>query len=360
MNNEKTCRWGILSTAVIARKNWRAIAKSARGTVVAVASRRLESARRFIDECQAHTPQVSQPIALGSYEELLKREDIDAVYIPLPTGLRKEWLIAAARHGKHILAEKPTAISAEDLEEVLTECERNRVQFMDGVMFMHSQRMAKLKTALEDQNSFGSLRRIACQFSFLGDEEFGRANIRSKSDLEPFGCLGDLGWYCIRFILWANQWQMPTHMRANCIQRYMNADGSDGVPSEFSAELSFASGATGSFYCSFRTGNQQWAHVSGTKGNLFVRDFVVPHFGSQVTFETEQTAFVIEGCDFHMQERTDKIAVEEYGSGFAPAQEIRMIDAMNDMVLSKKRDPFWGKIALSTQTVMDKLMRIAD
>jgi predicted dehydrogenase len=360
MTQHTRCRWGILSTAAIARKNWRAIAKSANGNVVAVASRRQEAAQSFIAECQSHTPQMTQPDALGSYQSLLERPDVDAVYVPLPTGLRKEWLLAAARHGKHILAEKPTAVSAVDLEEVLAECDRNGVQFMDGVMFMHSERLAMLKSTIADPNVFGQLRRIACQFSFLGDDEFSEKNIRGSSALEPFGCLGDLGWYCIRFLLWANDWQEPTQMRANCIQSYKREQGSLGVPSEFSAELTFPNGSTGSFYCSFRTGIQQWAHISGTHGNIFLKDFVLPHFGSEVAFETEQPRFVVQGCDFHMQEHTKRIAVDEYDSGHATAQEIRMIDAMNAIVLSKKTEPFWGRIALSTQRVMDKLMQIAD
>ncbi len=79
-----TCRWGILSAAAIAKKNWRAISQTTGGTVVAVASRRKEAAEQFVRECSAHTPQTITVDALGSYDELLQRKDIDAVYIPLP------------------------------------------------------------------------------------------------------------------------------------------------------------------------------------------------------------------------------------------------------------------------------------
>ena len=119
MSNTGLCRWGILSTAAIAKKNWRAIAQSKSGTLVAVASRRLEAAKAFIHECQANTPQKQEPEAIEGYEALLDRKDIDAVYIPLPTGLRKKWIIAAAESGKHVLAEKPAALSTADLEEIL-------------------------------------------------------------------------------------------------------------------------------------------------------------------------------------------------------------------------------------------------
>ena len=349
------CRWGILSTAAIARKNWRAIAQTKTGTLVAVASRRVEAARVFVSECQAHTAQRQIPDCVEGYQALLDRKDIDAVYIPLPTGLRKEWIIAAAERGKHVLAEKPAALSALDLEEILTVCKRNNVQFMDGVMFMHSARLPLLRQRLDDGVSIGAMRRIACHFSFLGDDSFSQKNIRVDSQLEPFGCLGDLGWYCIRFLLWANQWQVPSQMTGKCLTGMRGEKSQTEVPAEFSAELQFPGGSTGSFYCSFITGNQQWAHVSGTKGNAFMPDFVLPHFGCEVSFDIEKPTFVVNGCDFHMQEHTRSNIVEEYASGHAPAQEINMFETFNKIVLERKPDPFWGDISLATQRVLDQL-----
>lgn len=359
MSDKEFCRWGILSTAAIARKNWRAIAQSKKGTLVAVASRRLDAAQAFVRECNAHTAQRQLPDAVEGYEALLKRKDIDAVYIPLPTGLRKEWILRAAEHGKHILAEKPAALSAADLEEILAACNHNHVQFMDGVMFMHSARLPLLRKCLDDEESIGTLRRIACSFSFLGDSQFSQKNIRVDSQLEPFGCLGDLGWYCIRFLLWANRWQAPTLLSSKCIASVRGENSQADVPAEFSAELQFPNGSTGAFYCSFVTGNQQWAHLSGTKGNAFLADFVLPHFGSEVSFQIEKPTFNISGCDFHMQEHTQRICVQEYASGHSPAQEINMIEAFNSIVLSKAINPFWSDIALATQRVMDQLFAAA-
>src|SRR5688572_16178653 len=148
-------RWGILSTAQIARKNWKAIRNTGNSVVTAVASRDAERSRQFIAECQADTPMEISAKALGSYEELLASKDVDAVYIPLPTGLRKEWVIRAAQAGKHIVCEKPCATSVADLREMLDICRRQKVQFMDGVMFMHSQRLDGIRRVLEDGTSVG-------------------------------------------------------------------------------------------------------------------------------------------------------------------------------------------------------------
>ncbi|MFN9956318.1 MAG: Gfo/Idh/MocA family oxidoreductase, partial [bacterium] len=81
-----TCRFGILGAAFIARKNWQAIREAGIASLVAVASRDVARAKAFIDECQAQVPHPVKPEAMGSYEALLARKDIDAVYIPLPTG----------------------------------------------------------------------------------------------------------------------------------------------------------------------------------------------------------------------------------------------------------------------------------
>ena len=139
--SDRVCRWGILSTANIARKNWLAIRNSGNAVVTVVGSRKIEKSQQFINDCQASAPFSQMPEACGSYDELLKRDDVDAVYIPLPTGVRKEWVIKAANAGKHVLCEKPVGVSAADVVEMLAACKKNNVQFMDGVMFMHSQRL---------------------------------------------------------------------------------------------------------------------------------------------------------------------------------------------------------------------------
>ena len=199
------CRWGILGTAGIARKNWKAIRLAGNASVVAVASRNEASAQRFINECSSQVPFETCPTAIGSYEALLDRKDIDAVYIPLPTALRREWVIKAAEAGKYVLGEKPAALNALKFPKCWRLANANKVQYMDGVMFMHSQRLPMVRKILDDQNQLGQLRRMASQFSFAGDAAFCESNIRTSSELEPYGCLGDLGWYCVAILPMGSQ-----------------------------------------------------------------------------------------------------------------------------------------------------------
>src|SRR2546427_3414809 len=279
------CRWGILGTANIARKNWQAIRHSGNSALVAVASRERARARQFIEECQADVPLQPAPQPCGSYAGLLQRDDIDAVYIPLPTGIRKEWVVRAAEAGKHVLCEKPCAVTTPDLRVMLEACRSHGVQFMDGVMFLHSRRLPLLRQVLDDPEAIGTVLRVASSFSFKAVADFWNQNIRARDALEPLGCLGDLGWYNVGFSLWLMNEQMPDAVTGRMLAEHAGPDGGAAVPMEFSGELFFPGGASASFYCSFRTENQQWAMVSGTEGYLLVPDFVIPFHGSEVGFE---------------------------------------------------------------------------
>ncbi|MGA2788066.1 MAG: Gfo/Idh/MocA family oxidoreductase, partial [Verrucomicrobiota bacterium] len=277
-------RIGILSTAGIARKNWLAIFHSGNCIVTAVASRNLERSRQFIAECQAKTPFANPPVPLGSYEELIASQNVDAIYLPLPTGLRQEWVLRAASSGKHVICEKPCALSAAELQEMIATCQNNRVQFMDGVMFMHNQRLAQVREVLDDGKSVGPVRRISSAFSFYVGEDFFRKSIRVNGRLEPTGCLGDLGWYCLRFSLWTMNWQLPHTVTGRILSQPAAAADRVPAPTEMSGELIFDGGVSAGFYCSFLAPLQQWVSVSGQKGWLRMPDFVHP-------FDTYEPAF---------------------------------------------------------------------
>ena len=346
------CRWGILGTSGIARKNWQAIGRAGNAAVTVVGSRSLDRSRRFVAECQTACPLPSTP-AVGSYDELLARTDVDAVYIPLPTGLRKEWVIRAAEAGKHVLVEKPVGVTADDVRDMIAACDRHRVQLMDGVMFMHSRRLDALRQTLDDGESVGRVRRIVAQFSFNAAEGFQEENIRADSRLEPHGCLGDLGWYPIRFALWVMKFELPTQVTARLLAEAGPPGRPDKVPFEMSGELLFPGGVSASFFCSFLTENQQWVNVSGTRGLVHVPDFVLPFFGDEARFEVTNSVFDIRGCDFDMQRRSRLVVVPEYSNSHPTAQEASLFRTFSTLVTTGRLDRRWGEIALATQQVMD-------
>lgn len=346
-------RWGILGTAQIARKNWQAIYNTGDSTVTAVASRDLARSRKFIAECQGARPMASVPEAYGSYEELLASRNVDAVYIPLPTLIRKQWVIRAAKAGKHVLSEKPCAATAADLEEMLEACRAGGVQFMDGVMFDHSLRLPAMRKVLDDGTSVGPVRRITSAFSFCAPASFFDGNIRADAALEPLGCLGDLGWYCIRLTLWAMNWEMPRAVSARLIS-HTGRPGARPVPVDLSAELLFDNRVSAGFSCSFTTGLQQWAVISGAAGQLRVPDFVLPTAGPELEFSVTESDLTGADVDPKIRVGTRRFAVAEHGDGHPTAQETRMFRDFNAQVRLGSLNKSWPEISMKTQRVADE------
>jgi len=347
-------RIGFLSTAGIGRKNWKAILNSGNCVVAAVASRDVVRSREFIDACQREHPFATVPTALGSYEELLAAPDVDAIYLPVPTGLRKDWVLRAAEHGKHVLCEKPCAGNVADLEAMLGACRRHGVQFLDGVMFMHSPRLPRMREVLDDGQSVGPIRRIASGFSFYPGEDFFRSNIRADGRLEPAGCLGDLGWYSIRFALWTMRWQLPVSASGRILSRSEALPGRPAAPIEFAATLYYPEGVTVEFYASFRAAKQQWMHVSGQNGWLRLPDFVHPFNGYEPSFEVNEKTITVTG------QTPCPPGGNPLDFGHPTAQDTRMWRNFANQIATGQLNDEWPMWALQTQRVLDACLLSAE
>jgi predicted dehydrogenase len=347
MKPSQPLRIGFLSTAGIGRKNWKAIFHSGNAVVSAVASRDAAKSRQFIDECQREFRFETPPLALGSYEELLASDAVDAVYVPLPTALRKSFVIRAAEHRKHVVCEKPCAIDSAALDEMISACRKSGVQFMDGVMFMHGPRQPRIREILDDGESVGAPRRVSSSFSFYSGDEFFRHNIRVNGALEPAGCLGDLGWYSIRFALWALNWRLPHTVSAKILASSENLPGRPPAPIDFSAELFFDNGVSFAFYSSFIAGRQQWAHVSGLRGWLQVPDFVHPFNSYEPAFEVNQKTITI-STGLKCPPGTDPAVL-----GHAASQDALMWRNFANQIASGKLNEDWPMWSVKTQKVLD-------
>lgn len=361
---KKLCRWGFLGAAKIARKNWKAVRYSGNGVVTAVASRDAARAEAFIHDCSLESPPVmesdgemmlARPDAMGRYEDLLGRDDIDAVYIALPTGIRKEWVLRAIAAGKHVLIEKPVAVHGDDAAEMVAAAAAANLNFMDGVMFDHSSRLPELQHTLADPVHFGTLRRVQTHFSFLGDDSFETANIRADAHLEPHGCLGDLGWYCIRFTLWANGDRLPTAVSG----RTLVALDEGRVPGEFQGEMQFADGVSAGLFCSFACVNQQTATLTGDRGYVTIDDFVLPFVDAESKWQRHNHDLKINNCRWDFGRHTTSLAVRESASGQPDSQEVRMFRHFAAAVLHGKPATRAADIAVKTQRVLDALRRSA-
>jgi predicted dehydrogenase len=242
---------------------------------------------------------------------------------------------------------------------MLAACRRHQVQFMDGVMFMHSKRLLRLRKTLLDLNAIGSIRRITSAFTFCAPPDFFTNNIRAHPELEPHGCLGDLGWYCIRFSLWAMGWQLPLFVIGRILARLEQPNHRKHVITEFSGELVFDGGVSAGFFCSFLSQNQEWAQLSGTKGYLRVEDFVVPFAGKKADFEVNHHQFLKSGCKFKMEPHVQRVSVLEHSHGHPTAQESNLFREFTRLVRSGQTNDDWPQYSLKTQAVMEACLHSA-
>ncbi|PRO65460.1 Gfo/Idh/MocA family protein [Alkalicoccus urumqiensis] len=246
----KTIKWGILSSAKIAENSMvPAIHSASNSELHAVASASGKAAETAAS-WKAET-------SYDSYEALLQDETIDAVYIPLPNALHKEWAIKAMHHGKHVLLEKPAAVTSEDIQEIREAGKETGMTWMEAFMYQFHPQHAFVKEQIS-QNVIGDVRRIRASFSFNLDLD--SSNIRLDPELGG-GSLYDVGCYCVhvsRFLLDAE----PTHVFSD--GRYK-----DGVDISSTALLTFDE-ADAVLDCSFQESPLNRYEVVGTKGRIEV------------------------------------------------------------------------------------------
>jgi predicted dehydrogenase len=246
-------RWGILSTANIGReKVIPGIQGADRCTVTAIAS-------RDIGRAQLVARELGIPRVHGSYEALLADRDVDAVYIPLPNHLHAEWAIAAARAGKHVLCEKPLAMTAADAERMIAVAEAEGVHLMEAFMYrLHPSWVAVCD--LVAAGRIGRLLAVQSWFSYYNDDPANIRNIRAYGG----GALFDIGCYSVNLsrMLFGGE---PARVEAS-IQR----DPVSGVDILTSGLLEFEGGGVATFTCSTRAEDDQRVHVYGTDGRISI------------------------------------------------------------------------------------------
>ena len=245
-------RWGVLGAANIAvAKVIPAMMRSTRSRVVAIASRDQSKAA-------AAAKTLGIPRAHGSYEALLADPEVDAVYNPLPNHLHVPWSIRAAQAGKHVLCEKPIALSAAEAEELRTA--RDRTGVLIGEAFMvraHPQWLEARR--LVESGSIWPLRLVSGHFSYYRRDP---RDIRSRPEYGG-GALMDIGCYPITISRWMFAAE-PIEVIAQ-IER----DPEFGVDRLASALLRFAAGQA-VFACSGQLVPFQRMELFGTTGRIQV------------------------------------------------------------------------------------------
>jgi D-xylose 1-dehydrogenase (NADP+, D-xylono-1,5-lactone-forming) len=271
---ERKLRWGILGCANIAVKSViPGIQQSQYNEVVAIASRDIVKSKQTAEKLRI-------PQAYGSYEELLADSSIDAVYIPLPNHLHKEWTIQAARHGKHVLCEKPIALDSESAAAMAAECEKNHVQLAEAFMYAHHPRYSMLKEQL-DGGVIGELRAIHGEFTFNNAQD--ASNVRYRRDWGG-GSIYDVGCYPIHAarILLGNE---PEAVTVHAFFSQIH----DEVDMMASGLIEFPNSIGLTFQCGMWAEGKNTLVIIGSEGRIEVPAAFVPNADASSNF------FIIKG-----------------------------------------------------------------
>lgn len=254
-------KWGVLGYARIARNSViPAICRVDNSEFYALASRD----RAKLEECRTR---FNCPKLYDSYERLLEDPEVQAVYIPLPNSLHKEWSIKAMNRGKHVLCEKPLALNEAECLEMIAAATANRVLLMEAFMYRYTDRIKKVQAILAD-GAIGAVKYINSTFRFYLD----RANtIKLQPELGG-GSLYDVGCYPVNFVGMVTG-KTPESYSAEWVLE-------NGVDVIFSAALRYSDGVIATINSGFNSFREMRSEVIGTEGRLEIPDTFMGEAGT--------------------------------------------------------------------------------
>lgn len=293
MTENRKIRWGVLGWARIAREHLiPAIQRAGNSDFFAIASRdqsKLAECRGRFNAVRTYT----------SYQDLLRDAEVDAVYIPLPNSLHREWTIKAAECGKHVLCEKPIALNAVECREMIAACSANGVTLMEAFMYRYTERTRKVLEILAS-GALGEIRFISSTFRFLLANP---ASIKLKAELGG-GSLYDVGCYPVNFIGMIADRVCGESSMPNSVSVELDRNG--GVDVIFSALMKYPSGLIASANCGFNAQKRVFSEIVGTKGVLEIPDTFLDNAGAlTLTIGEDRSQIPVQASDRYQLEIED-------------------------------------------------------
>jgi xylose dehydrogenase (NAD/NADP) len=300
-------RWGLICTANINRALIPAIRASKRSELAAVASRDLARAQDYAREWDI-------PHVHGSYQALLDDPDVDVIYNALPNALHCEWTVKAADAGKHVLCEKPLAVSVKEVDRIIQASERNRVVILEAFMYRYHPQTLKVQ-GLVHEGAIGDLRLVRAVFSFpLEPAEGGMPPMLLDPDLGG-GSLWDVGCYPVSFA------QALTGGDPVAVFGWQVL-GDTGVDLTFAGQMRFAYDVLAQFDSSFQAPLRWEAEVVGSQGSL--------RLGEPWRHQPEKPAVI---C-LRRGDQEETLAVEDVNAYWCE------VEAMADRILEGVQSPY--------------------
>lgn len=280
-------RFGIMGYAAIAKRALiPALLKANNASLHALASGKEES-RRVAASLYPFEKMYD------NYEDLLADPLVEAVYIPLPNALHKEWAIKAMRRGKHVLCEKPMALTKEDALDMAEESRKNGVLLMEAFMYRFHNK-AKLIQKLLNEDLIGEVRFMSAAYSFVFDRDEDHRLVKEMGG----GSFWDVGCYPVNLAGMVFQ-QMPVSVSAMKTEKR-------GVDFSLSALLQYQSGALCSVSGGFDAQSAQLTQINGTKGSLVFQDvFLGPPSPVKLYQNGVLMEYPVQDCDSYQNQVED-------------------------------------------------------
>lgn len=311
---QNSTRFGVIGTGRITRRLVADLQSTDGVDVTAIASRTSERAKWYAD-------QYGIAAAVEGYEPLLRRGDVDAVYISLPPSMHAEWSIAAAECGMHVLCEKPLAMNFQEAESIDAACRKHEVRWLDATAWLHHARTAAISKWIDD-GRLGKLGHVSAAVSFY--QPFQSGDHRLDASLGG-GCLLDLGWYTSGLARFAVG-KPPVAVQADTLIH-------QGVPQRLTAMMWFEDDVTATISCGYDTATRKWFEVAGSAASIVCDDFTRPWA------DRPHRCWIHDASGAVEQETVDD------------AQERSMIARL----ISNEPLAWWQSIALDTHRILDAL-----
>ena len=319
-------RYGLLSTAQIGlNAHLPASRESETSEIVSISSRTAEKAKQA---AQSH----NIDRWYGSYEEQLIDPGIDAIINTLPNSMHCEWTVKAAEAGKHVLCEKPLAVSATECQRMIDAANANNVVLVEAFTHRWNPHMRKARQ-LVAEGAIGEIQTVDSALCFNVNEPDG--NIRFSKALAG-GALRDAGSYAvyaIRFVMSAE----PTHVIG-----YSHDSGNWGVDTTFTGTMKFNNGAIGNITTNMQQPFRCFITIHGSAGRIEIPNM----------FDDSGPILIKKG-DGRTSQDDQVIAVQ------APNRFLVQLDEFTECVLTGEKPEFPAEDGLANTTVLEALYESA-
>lgn len=254
MTNKTKLRWGILGAARINERLLPAIVEASNAELIAIASRRPGAAAQTLAQ---YAPQ-HLARTYDNLQMLLDDPEVDAVYLPLANHEHAEWALHAIKHGKHVLCEKPMALTVTDIEAIKTSALQHKVIVMEGFMYrFHPQHERVLK--LIHSGVIGEVMSVRSSYSFMMRP--ARIYRLTESVENGGGAMWDIGCYAIHS---ARMFFNGPPVAVTAIAKYIES----GADVATSGIIDFGHGKYAHFDFSFERARRCEYEIIGTKGGI--------------------------------------------------------------------------------------------